>query len=1489
MALGQSGRNWNAIAVAPNGNVYAGDYGGDIYMQTHGTGAFVALNQTSRSWVGMAAAPNGNVYAINQYNDIYMQTAGTGDFLPLGETSRDWSAVAVTPNGNVYASVYSGDIYEEMATGAGNGSDAGSITVASSTLGLITANGGRGGSQTGGGVAGNGGNAGSITFTTSGAVTGGIFSLAGLGGAGSSGAISGLPGFGATTTITDAYTTNITNTGTSSAIVINADSNYVYGNADLANNIYVSSSTLAVNYTNEVVTTASTTLSSLNDLIVNGNDYGSYPGGPWPIFPGTVSTCGTIGLAGTYTLGNNLFASSTCLNIITNNITIEGAGYSITGDIIGSGYNFTIDNAAVIGNISSSGNGGETDVQITNVNDLSGLYFYDNGSNSGYYNGNLDYGQSIQYDVYPYTIAGDNTKVFGNPQTIYAFPNQPTLTVGDVSDAGSYANPNSGNYYNQAVTYDVYAYNYSNGYQEIISQNPAYITIDGTGLTTTDSVGDPSDFGGSYADTSGGSYIDQAVTYDIFAYKYSTDGNSYLIGSNDDQETVDGTGVTNTDSVGNTYDTGSFADTGGGSYQDQEVDYTIYAYHYSTDGNNYKIISANPMQVAIIQETPNGLGHYPTFGALLSWADVGADGYVVVNNTTNSYYDVGNTTLFEDDGSAQSDSNGWNSGDISSFGYDDVGSYTYNLPFQVQLEWNGASGADGYFVYNETNGYFMDVGNTTSITDDGNNINGTPWYNGNNNYPTTYFNFSNSYSYLPSFGTQLNWNSADNADGYLIYNEQWGTYIDVGNSSSAYDDGNYIYPNNAGSSYWGWGSGDEPYWDFPQSGYTVSVNNVAYSLNWNDVGADGYIVNDVTDGYYLDAGDTTSTYDDGSKMYTGGTDYNNYPWVQGSPTLTPSTPYVLNLGGGSFNGGPAGDITFTNSSLTGAITANGGDAQYGTANNGGAVTIASSTLSGLISSNGGSGQTGGNGGDISVTSATTTGSDLDFTGDTLTANPGSGGTEGTITASSTGSVITGGTNIGNLSTLTLNGTAYSNFSGGSNILLPGKITACGNVSLPGSYSLLNDISNIAGTCFTLAATSTNVTIEGNTHTLSASNGNTNYAIDATAPVNAHNGVATTTVNNLLFQTFTKGITANGANNGGGPGKNGGAVVVSTSTIPSISANGGNGTTRGGNGGTIITTKSIQAASSTTLAANGGSATVCGYGGSGGVVSLIQSLFDSVAALAGFDETDSDSDHCNNGHPSGSPANVGTTNTTGSYYPPAPQSGGGNTTVTTHVGGGGTVGGGALPSLTLPINPIAPLNLAPLPTFGDTGSSSKDSFSFIPPITAFLFAPLPNPLGTALKSYPDLKSFLSTLHITYAQDLVTLNKKPVVIPTATSTAAGIYYVSNANGTLKGTLVYDKNYQVLEKVTAPAGGTITVGLITGTSTTGTFAGSSYSFKSLSATRKTLSLILPTTVGRYYLTTNASPLTLAVDVVASTASVPKTSTAQSFFTGLLHFFNH
>ena len=119
VGLGQNTRKWNAMCVAPNGNVYAATELGDIYKQTAGAGNFIAQGQALLNWTDMCAAPNGDVYASVQGGDIYKQTNGTGAFVALGQASLNWNGMTAALNGDIYASVYGGDIYKQTnGTGA---------------------------------------------------------------------------------------------------------------------------------------------------------------------------------------------------------------------------------------------------------------------------------------------------------------------------------------------------------------------------------------------------------------------------------------------------------------------------------------------------------------------------------------------------------------------------------------------------------------------------------------------------------------------------------------------------------------------------------------------------------------------------------------------------------------------------------------------------------------------------------------------------------------------------------------------------------------------------------------------------------------------------------------------------------------------------------------------------------------------------------------------------------------------------------------------------------------------------------------------------------------------------------------------------------------------------------------------------------------------------------------------------------------------------
>ena len=137
------------------------------------------------------------------------------------------------------------------------------------------------------------------------------------------------------------------------------------------------------------------------------------------------------------------------------------------------------------------------------------------------------------------------------------------------------------------------------------------------------------------------------------------------------------------------------------------------------------------------------------------------------------------------------------------------------------------------------------------------------------------------------------------------------------------------------------------------------------------------------------------------------------------------------------------------------------------------------------------------------------------------------------------------------------------------------------------------------------------------------------------------------------------VIVSGAINLLGTGYNGGTVTIATSTTGNIYANGGDGTTNGGIGGIVTVTNSLEVSSSTSISVKGGDATYCGYGGNGGIATLVKSTYDVIEKNAGSNMT-TDIAHggnCSN-PPVGSSGIVGQSTVQGTYS--SPNSGGGDT-------------------------------------------------------------------------------------------------------------------------------------------------------------------------------------------------------------------------------------
>jgi hypothetical protein len=100
-----------------------------------------------------------------------------------------------------------------------------------------------------------------------------------------------------------------------------------------------------------------------------------------------------------YKLEQNIIASGTCLNITTDNVTLEGNGFNLTGSQEGSGiYSFNTKNLKVynfdeISNFSSDitlkSSNNSLIYNITSNSSLIGVEFIDNSQNNTLFNINL--------------------------------------------------------------------------------------------------------------------------------------------------------------------------------------------------------------------------------------------------------------------------------------------------------------------------------------------------------------------------------------------------------------------------------------------------------------------------------------------------------------------------------------------------------------------------------------------------------------------------------------------------------------------------------------------------------------------------------------------------------------------------------------------------------------------------------------------------------------------------------------------------------------------------------------------------------------------------------------------------------------------------------------------------------------------------------------------------------------------------------------------
>jgi hypothetical protein len=455
-----------------------------------------------------------------------------------------------------------------------------------------------------------------------------------------------------------------------------------------------------------------------------------------------------------------------------------------------------------------------------------------------------------------------------------------------------------------------------------------------------------------------------------------------------------------------------------------------------------------------------------------------------------------------------------------------------------------------------------------------------------------------------------------------------------------------------------------------------------------------------------------------------------------------------------------------------------------------------------------------------------------------------------------------------------------------------NITKCGVLDTASTtYILQNNITNFKyDSCFIITAD--NVTLDGNNKILDGLSTSTAlYAIitaSTTATTTGASAYQNLTVKNLTVTQFGTAIDARGRNNASGNGGNAGTVSLDDVVLNAdVLADGGNGTANGGNAGDVnlLNSNLVGEQASTTISMNGGNSTSCGNGGNAGFIDSVDSDFDLLSQTAGTAEDSGCAPEApapTSGTTGGTRRNTGTY-TTYEQRHPAPSTP--STPASTPANSGSrtpTFTPNTINQVALPVQQLKPITFTKLPTFGE---DKKGSFSFLTPISNFLFAPLPKIFTDSIP--PKLLAFLKTIGITKEQDLINLQKKEITLDEKSKDIPGIWsaytkgiptrdskgnFTSNTNLNITSKLSGTKKDIIFQTLRVPPNTTFTLSLnsVDKRVSKGMFLNKEVTFTKTND-KLTLNLTAPKKPGTYTLTTKASPLPLIIEVTGTTNSSP------------------
>jgi hypothetical protein len=168
--------------------------------------------------------------------------------------------------------------------------------------------------------------------------------------------------------------------------------------------------------------------------------------------------------------------------------------------------------------------------------------------------------------------------------------------------------------------------------------------------------------------------------------------------------------------------------------------------------------------------------------------------------------------------------------------------------------------------------------------------------------------------------------------------------------------------------------------------------------------------------------------------------------------------------------------------------------------------------------------------------------------------------------------------------------------------------------------------------------------------------------------------------------------------------------------------------------------------------------------------------------------------------------------------------------------------------------------------------SNISIDFVPQISSFLFAPLPDSILSVLNKSPKLLGLFASVGVSKEQDLVALQRNPILLPKI-DLPPGLYTVTASSTRLDTYLAADDTHKLVELVRVRPGTVINVSLVplSKGKVFGLFLGDTITFFESSKSEAYVVIESPQTPGRYILTTKSSPIPLAIEVVAPPVQTP------------------